>query len=196
MGDLSHNPPPARHPERQVPLQLRDTLCGDLRTNRTTTPACVPDANTSQANENGGPSSLFVFTIRLVYSVHMTDRLPNEPRKPDDKEDEKEPAPTAGDFNVVLGPPPHGSIGSGNVYIRDADAHGNVIHNSPESEAYGFGARASRGGKAFGAFANADGEPELLTLLQQIVAALQEAGNDRGRRSGYPAHGRGAVLQA
>ncbi len=110
----------------------------------------------------------------------MTDRLPNEPRKPDEKEDEKEPVPTAGDFNVVLGPPPHGSIGSGNVYIRDTDAHGNVTHNSPESEAYGFGARASWGGKAFGAFANADGEPELLLLLQQLVAALQEAGNDEG----------------
>ena len=110
----------------------------------------------------------------------MTHRPPDEPRTPDDKEDGEEPAPTSGDFNVVVGPPPRGSIGSGNVYIRDADAHGNVIHNSPESEAYGFGARAGPSGKAFGAFANAGAQPELLPLLQQLVAALQKAGDGEG----------------
>lgn len=100
-----------------------------------------------------------------------------------DSGDEEEPAPAAGDFNVVLGLPPHGSIGSGNVYIRDADARSNVIHNSPESEAYGFGAHAGPGSKAFGAFANAGGEPKLLPLLQQLVATLQEAGDGEGAAS-------------
>lgn len=110
----------------------------------------------------------------------MTDHPADEPQKPDSEKGEQESTPTGGDYNVVLGPPPPGSIGSGNVYIRDADARGNVSHNSPESEAVGFAAHAGPGGKAFGAFASAGGESELVPLLQELVATLQGAGDEKG----------------
>lgn len=104
---------------------------------------------------------------------------PNEPDEPDEPEEPDEP-PTAGDYNVVLGPPPPGSIGSGNVYVRDADARGNVMHNGPEAEAIGFGAQAGPGGKSIGAFSGATGETELIPLLRDLVAALQTAGDGDG----------------